>query len=90
MGEPRAITYKEVKRATGGVGSTALWEKIGKITGAGTAPTGIDDDGSYDLTEASESVRNRVDELLKDAEADRSETDESKAAAKPAGKKEGK
>ena len=64
MGEPRAITYKEVKKATGDVGSAEMWRKIGDIADAGHAPTGIDGDGSIDLTDVSDSKRDRIDKLL--------------------------
>jgi hypothetical protein len=66
MGEPRAITYKEVKKSAGeGIhAATELWHKVGDIVGAGHV--GLDPDGnaSIDLTEASDSERARIDKLL--------------------------
>lgn len=64
MGEPRAITYKEVKKAVGEEGSSEMWRKIGEIADAGHVPTGIDGDGSIDLTSVSDSKRDRIDKLL--------------------------
>ena len=63
MGEPRAITYKEVEKAVG-EGSRAVWEKVGEISGAGLVPLDASGNASIDLTEASESVRSRIDKLL--------------------------
>lgn len=66
MGEPRAITYKEVsKSADEGVhAATELWHKVGEIAGAGHV--GLDQDGNaaIDLTDASDSVRKQIDNLL--------------------------
>jgi hypothetical protein len=64
MGEPKAVTYKQVEKATGGTGSRELWDKIGAISGAGQV--GLDPSGnaSIDLTDASDSVRDRIDKLL--------------------------
>lgn len=77
MSEPRAITYKEVKKATGDQGSTEVWRKIGEIAETGTVPTGIDGDGSIDLTDVSDSKRDRIDKLLageKEEEAAKADT----------------
>ncbi len=79
--EPKAITYKQVKTATGDEGSLRVWERIGEITGAGTVPTGIDGDGSVDLTEVSESKREQIDRLLEKQEEIK---EDAKAAAKEA------
>jgi hypothetical protein len=74
MGEPRAITYKEVRKAHGtDAGAVDVWHRIGDMTGAGHV--GLDPDGnaSIDLTDSSDSVRERVDRMLagekEDAEA---------------------
>ena len=76
MGEPRAVTYKKVK-AVAGEGlhaATELWHKVGDIAGAGHV--GLDPDGnaSIDLTEASDSVRDRIDNLLAKKEEAKEET----------------
>lgn len=65
MGEPKAITYKEVERNAGeGVVVVELWHKIGDIAGAGHV--GLDPDGnaSIDLTEVSEAKRERIEKLI--------------------------
>ncbi len=61
MGEPRAITFKEVIRSGGTIDD---WHRIGEITGAGHVTLNSDGNASIDLTETSESVQNRVDALL--------------------------
>lgn len=67
--EPKAITYKEVERATGKDGSPRdTWEKIGMMVGAGKVPIGADGEASIDLTHASESEHGRIDALLGKAE----------------------
>lgn len=73
MGEPRAITYKQVKTATGNEGSLDVWDQIGRISGAGQVPTGIDDDGSIDLTDVSDSKRQRIDDLLANRKEEKEE-----------------
>lgn len=75
---PRAITYKQVISAVGKEGSLAAWEKIGDIAGAGKVPTGIDHDGSIDLTGASEPQVRRIDEVLSKAEEAKTEDDTKK------------
>jgi len=66
MGEPRSITYNEVKKSVGEgpQSSTELWHKVGDIVGAGHV--GLDSDGnaSIDLTEVSEAKRTQIDNLL--------------------------
>lgn len=76
MGEPRAITYKEVKNATGDEGSSEVWRKIGEIAKTGTVPTGIDGDGSIDLTDVPDAARARIDKLLA---GEKEETEAAKA-----------
>ena len=66
MGEPKAVTFKEVKKVAGeGIhAATELWHKVGDIVGAGHV--GLDPDGnaSIDLTEVSDSKRERIDKIL--------------------------
>lgn len=66
MGEPKAITYKEVARVTGGdrLATVELWHKIGDITGAGHVGLDIDGNASIDLTDVSDSKRERIDALM--------------------------
>lgn len=81
--EPRAITYKQVQSAVGKEGSLAAWEKIGEITGAGRVSTGIDHDGSIDLTDADDADIKRIDELLAEGKAAKAERAKSAGKAKP-------
>jgi hypothetical protein len=63
MGEPRAITFKEVEKASmDEYTARETWRKIGDITGAGHVPPG--DYASIDLTDVSDSKRERIDKLL--------------------------
>jgi hypothetical protein len=66
MGEPKAIQYKEVAKVAGeGLhAATNLWHKVGDIAGAGHV--GLDQDGNavIDLTEVSDSKRERIERLL--------------------------
>ena len=81
MGEPKAITFKEVaKVAAGNHAATELWHKVGDIAGAGHV--GLDPDGnaSIDLTEVSDSKRERIEKLINpEAKEDDAVIDESKA-----------
>ena len=61
MGEPRAITYKQVERAGG---NAATWAQIGKITGAGDVPRNAAGDASIDLTDVSDAKMASIDALL--------------------------
>jgi hypothetical protein len=74
MGEPRAITYKEVKKAAGNdqAGGLELWHKIGEITGAGHLPG--QDEATIDLTGVSDAKRERIDKLLAGEKEEVSET----------------
>lgn len=75
MGEPRAITFKEVKKSAGeGIhAATELWHKVGDIAGAGHVGLDIDGNASIDLTGASDSVRERIDNLLAKKEEEATE-----------------
>ena len=66
MGEPRAITYKEVKKVAGeGLHAAAeLWHKVGDIVGAGHVGLDPDENASIDLTEVSDAKRTQIDNLL--------------------------
>lgn len=75
MGEPKAITYKEVAKSA--ASPAEAWAEIGRVTGAGTIPLDADGNASIDLTDASDAVREKVDRI----------TDAAKPANKP---KEGK
>jgi hypothetical protein len=90
MGEPAAITYKQVRRAVKDTGANVydVWAKIGQITGAGTPGLDADGDASIDLTDVSDAKRGQIDRLLAPPEA--AESDESKAGSKASTKKEGK
>lgn len=61
MGEPLAITYKEVRKHHEDAEAGELWQRIGEITGAGHVPPS--DHAAIDLTDASDSVRARVAKL---------------------------
>lgn len=63
MGEPRAITYKEVRKAADtDAGASETWAKIGEITGAGHVPAS--EDATIDLTDVSDGKRERIDKLV--------------------------
>ena len=62
MGEPKAITYKEVVKGREPGEAGELWRKIGDITGAGHVPGS--DEAAIDLTDVSDSKRDRIDKLL--------------------------
>jgi hypothetical protein len=79
MGEPRAITFKEVEKAGGNIDT---WHKIGDITGAGHVPVNTYGEASIDLTEASDSVRGRVDKLLAGEKEEAAEAEETKKRGK--------
>jgi hypothetical protein len=61
MGEPKAITYKEVEKAGGNI---ETWHKIGEITGAGHVPVNTYGEASIDLTEVSDAKRGQIDRLI--------------------------
>ena len=71
MGEPRAITYKEVERAGG---NAETWAKIGKITGAGEVPRDGDGNASIDITSLSDSKVASIDALLGSAKKESEDT----------------
>ena len=77
MGEPKAITYKEVAKSAGeGIhAATELWHKVGDIAGAGHVGLDADGNGVIDLTEVSDSKRDRIDKMLSGTE----EAEESKS-----------
>lgn len=62
MGEPRAITFQQLKKAGGG---TDEWRRIGYITGAGTVPLNSDGDASIDITNESPEILAEIDQMLK-------------------------
>lgn len=68
MGEPRAITYKEVVRTMGtDAGAGEVWRQIGEAVGAGHVPLNADGDASIGLTGASDAKRAQVDKIVADA-----------------------
>lgn len=83
--EPKAITYKEVKRAAAtDAEAREAWEKIGEITGAGKVPLNMDGDASIDVTGISASKLERIDTLLGKAKTDDATIDESKSTKRGA------
>lgn len=65
MGEPRAITYKEVRSASeDDKGATETWRKIGEITGAGHVPLNADGNATISLTDVSDSKRERIAKMV--------------------------
>jgi hypothetical protein len=66
MGEPKAVTYKEVKKVAGeGLhAATTLWHKVGDIAGAGHVGIDADENASIDLTDVSEAKRAQIDAIL--------------------------
>jgi hypothetical protein len=63
MGEPKAITYKEVRKlADSDASAVVLWHKIGDIAGAGHVP-GYEE-ATIDLTELAPSKVERIDKLM--------------------------
>jgi hypothetical protein len=63
MGEPRAITYKEVSKAfKTDAEAREAWSDIGTISGAGNVPPS--ELASIDITELSDDKRTRIDKLL--------------------------
>lgn len=56
MGEPRAITYKEVRKASESDGEAAdKWREIGEITGAGhLRPT---EEAAIDITDFADAAK---------------------------------
>jgi hypothetical protein len=70
MGEPRSISYKDVKQAFGD-GAKDVWTKIGEVTGAGHVPINADGEAFIDLTGASEAKQSQVDNLLAKSEPEK-------------------
>lgn len=62
MGEPKAITYKEVSKGRTNAEAGELWRTIGDITGAGHIP--VSDEAAIDLTDVSDAKRDRIDRLI--------------------------
>lgn len=62
MGEPKAITYKDVSKGREAADAGEIWKKIGEISGAGHVP--VSDEAAIDLTDVSEAKRSRIDNLL--------------------------
>ena len=83
-----SITYKQVERAVGKFGGSALevWGKIGRITGAGIPPRDADGDATIALTGVSDSKRAQIDALLEKAEERDDEGKAEATAAKSKGK----
>ena len=79
MGEPRAITYKQVEAAGGNL---ETWKRVGEISGAGTPTLNADGNASIDLTELSEAKRGQIDKLLADSEAEKAEAAKTKGKEK--------
>lgn len=63
MGEPKAITYKEVKKANE-TNALENWRKIGDITGAGHVALDADEDASIDITGLAEGKLAQINKLL--------------------------
>lgn len=90
MNEPLAITYREVRLAyKDKLSSEEAWRKIGDITGAGHLSA--IDHATIDLTDASDSVRDRVAKVVADgeekAEEAKAKAEEAKAEEKKTGGK---
>lgn len=90
MGEPKAITYKQVQKAVGDTLAGETWEKIGRLTGAGIVPRDYDGDASIDLTDVSAAKLEQIDRLIerKEEQAQKLEEKENEEEAAKAEIKE--
>ena len=83
MGEPRAVTYKEVRSvAQDDLGATETWRKIGEITGAGHVPLNADGNAVIALTDVSDSKRERIDKILAGEEKEEAKAETTKRGNK--------
>ena len=63
MGEPKAVTNTEVRKAASSDGEPGeMWKKIGDISGAGHVPAS--DEASIDLTEVSDAKREQIEKAM--------------------------
>lgn len=83
MGEPRAITYKEVQKAGG---NADTWRQICEITGAGHVPVNDDGNAAIDITGLSPSKIERIEKLLAAGESDKGESEKATGDAAASGK----
>jgi hypothetical protein len=81
---PRAITYKEVRKANeSDAGTTEMWRKIGEISGAGHVPLDVDGNASIDVTDLADSKIARIDKLISGAKDEEQEQTAETSTATP-------